>query len=52
MKKVKLLILGKSNVGKSSLINHLTQNHISLVSNKIHATRLSTFYDFQLKDFL
>ena len=52
MKKVKLLILGKSNVGKSSLINHLTQNHISLVSNKIHATRLSTFYDFKLKDFL
>ena len=52
MKKVKLLILGKSNVGKSSLINHLTQNHISLVSNKIHATRLSSFYDFKLKDFL
>ena len=52
MKKVKLLILGKSNVGKSSLINHLIQNHISLVSNKIHATRLSTFYDFKLKDFL
>ena len=52
MKKVKLLILGKSNVGKSSLINHLTQNHISLVSNKIHATRLSTFYEFKLKDFL
>ena len=52
MKTVKLLILGKSNVGKSSLINHLTQNHISLVSNKIHATRLSTFYDFKLKDFL
>ena len=52
MKKVKLLILGKSNVGKSSLINHLIRNHISLVSNKIHATRLSTFYDFKLKDFL
>ena len=52
MEKVKLLILGKSNVGKSSLINHLTQNHISLVSNKIHATRLSSFYDFKLKDFL
>ena len=50
MKKVKLLILGKSNVGKSSF-NHLTQNHISLVSNKIHATRLSTFYEFKLKDF-
>ena len=52
MKKVKLLILGKSNVGKSSLVNHLTQNHISLVSNKIHATRLSTFYEFRLKDYL
>ena len=52
MKKVKLLILGKSNVGKSSLINHLTQNHISLVSNKIHATRLSSFFEFKLKDFL
>lgn len=52
MKKVKLLILGKSNVGKSSLINHLTQNHISLVSNKVHATRLSTFYELKLKDYL
>ena len=52
MKKVKLLILGKSNVGKSSLINHLTQNHISLVSNKIHATRLSSFFEFKLKDFI
>ena len=52
MKKVKLLILGKSNVGKSSLINHLTQRHISLVSNKIHATRLSTFYEFKLNEVL
>ena len=52
MKKVKLLILGKSNVGKSSLINHLTQSHISLVSNKIHATRLSTFYEFKLNEVL
>ena len=52
MEKVKLLILGKSNVGKSSLINRLTENHISLVSNKVHATRLSTFHEFKLKDFL
>ena len=52
MKKVKLLILGKSNVGKSSLINRLTQSHISLVSNKIHATRLSTFYEFKLNEVL
>ena len=50
MKKIKLLILGKSNVGKSSLINYLIQNHISLVSNKIHATRLSTFYEFKLNN--
>tara|TARA_B100000035_G_scaffold239192_2_gene207476 strand:+ start:2973 stop:3839 length:867 start_codon:yes stop_codon:yes gene_type:complete len=50
MKKIKLLVLGKSNVGKSSLINYFLQNHISLVSNKIHATRLSTFYEFKLND--
>lgn len=50
MKQIKLLILGKSNVGKSSLVNYLIQNHISLVSNKIHATRLSTFYEFKLNN--
>ena len=51
MKKIKLLVLGKSNVGKSSLINYLTNSHISLVSNKVHATRVSTFHEFKLNDY-
>ncbi len=51
MKKIKLLVLGKSNVGKSSLINYLTNCHISLVSNKVHATRVSTFHEFKLNDY-
>ena len=52
MKKVKILIVGKSNVGKSSLINYLTQSHSSLVSKKIHATRISTYYEFRMKNYL
>jgi len=51
MKKIKLLVLGKSNVGKSSLINYLTNSHISLVSSKVHATRVSTFHEFKLNDY-
>lgn len=42
MKKIKILIVGKSNVGKSSLINYFTNNHTALVSNKLHSTRIST----------
>ena len=42
MKKIKILILGKSNVGKSSLINYFCNKHSALVSNKLHATRIST----------
>ena len=52
MKKVKVLIIGKSNVGKSSLINHLTQSHCSLVSKKIHSTRISSSHEFRIKDYL
>ena len=42
MKKVKVLIVGKSNVGKSSLINYFSNKHSALVSNKLHSTRIST----------
>ena len=51
MKKIKLLILGKSNVGKSSLINFFTNNHNCLVSSKIHATRISTYYLFNIDNY-
>jgi len=51
MKTIKLLIVGKSNVGKSSLINHLLKNHSALVSNKLHATRIASTYRFNYKNF-
>lgn len=51
MKTIKLLIIGKSNVGKSSLINHLLKNHSALVSNKLHATRIASTYRFNYKNF-
>ena len=51
MKTLKLLIIGKSNVGKSSLINHLLKNHSALVSNKLHATRIASTYRFNYKNF-
>ena len=51
MKTIKLLIIGKSNVGKSSLINHLLKNHSALVSKKLHATRIASTYKFNYKNF-
>jgi GTP-binding protein Era len=51
MKTIRLLIIGKSNVGKSSLINHLLKNHSALVSNKLHATRIASTYRFKYKNF-
>ena len=51
MKTIKLLIMGRSNVGKSSLINHLLKNHSALVSNKLHATRIASTYRFNYKNF-
>ena len=51
MKTIRLLIIGKSNVGKSSLINHLLKNHSALVSNKLHATRIASTYKFNYKNF-
>tara|TARA_Y100000389_G_C17459140_1_gene520349 strand:+ start:883 stop:1749 length:867 start_codon:yes stop_codon:yes gene_type:complete len=51
MKTIKILILGKSNVGKSSLINFLINNHSALVSNKLHATRISTSHSYKYKDY-
>ncbi len=47
MKKYRILILGKSNVGKSSLINYLKDNHTALVSNKIHSSRISISHSFK-----
>ncbi len=46
MKKFKILILGKSNVGKSSLINYVKDNHAALVSNKLHSSRISISHQF------
>ena len=46
MKKYRILILGKSNVGKSSLINYLKDNHTALVSNKLHSSRVSIAHEF------
>ena len=34
--------IGRSNVGKSSLINYFSNKHSALVSNKLHSTRIST----------
>ena len=51
MKTIKLLIMGRSNVGKSSLINNLLKNHSALVSNKLHATRIASTYRFNYKNF-
>tara|TARA_Y100000768_G_scaffold383431_1_gene365585 strand:- start:28 stop:894 length:867 start_codon:yes stop_codon:yes gene_type:complete len=47
MKRFKILILGKSNVGKSSLINLLKKNHTALVSKKLHSSRISLSHEFR-----
>ena len=51
MKKIKVLLIGKSNVGKSSFINYITNNKSSLVSKKLHSTRLSTYHELKNKNF-
>ena len=51
MKKVKVLIVGKSNVGKSSLINYFSNKHSALVSNKLHSTRISTSHIIDYNNF-
>ncbi len=51
MKKFRILILGKSNVGKSSLINYLKDNHTALVSNKLHSSRISIFHKLNHKNY-
>lgn len=50
MKKIKVLIVGKSNVGKSSLINYFSNKHSALVSNKVHSTRISTSHSIDYND--
>tara|TARA_B100001057_G_C22766764_1_gene917938 strand:- start:340 stop:1206 length:867 start_codon:yes stop_codon:yes gene_type:complete len=50
MKKYRILILGKSNVGKSSLINCLKDDHAALVSNKLHSSRISLVHEFNFKN--
>ena len=47
MKKFRILILGRSNVGKSSLVNYLGNNHAALVSNKLHSSRISISHEFK-----
>tara|TARA_B100001109_G_scaffold163219_1_gene132902 strand:+ start:5583 stop:6449 length:867 start_codon:yes stop_codon:yes gene_type:complete len=50
MKIFRILILGKSNVGKSSLINYLKENHTALVSNKLHSSRIAISHIFHYKN--
>ena len=46
MTKFRILILGKSNVGKSSLVNYLKEDHTALVSHKLHSSRISIAHEY------
>ncbi len=45
--KICITIAGKSNVGKSSLINFLCKSYITSESNKLQTTRINTFHDIR-----
>lgn len=47
---IKIAIIGKPNVGKSSLLNSITGEEKSIVSNKAHTTRESIDSYFTYKD--
>jgi len=51
--KFQLAFMGRSNVGKSSLINDLCQNkHLSKISSKPGKTRLINFFEVSHKIYL
>ncbi len=51
MKSFTTTIIGKPNVGKSTLINTLLNKHISIVSNKPQTTRNNIKALYEEKDF-
>ena len=50
MNKFYVTIAGKSNVGKSSLINHLCNNYVTPESSKLQTTRINTYHSFIKKN--
>ena len=50
MNKLYITITGKSNVGKSSLINHLCNNYVTPESSKLQTTRINTYHSFIKKN--
>ena len=47
MNKICATIVGKSNAGKSSLINHLCKAYVTSESNKLQTTRINTFHSIK-----
>ncbi len=50
MNKFYVTIAGKSNVGKSSFINHLCNNYVTPESSKLQTTRINTYHSFMKKN--
>ncbi len=50
MNKFYVTIAGKSNVGKSSFINHLCNNYVTPESSKLQTTRINTYHSFIKKN--
>ena len=50
MNKLYITIAGKSNVGKSSFINHLCNNYVTPESSKLQTTRINTYHSFIKKN--
>ena len=50
MNKLYITIAGKSNVGKSSFINHLCNNYVTPESSKLQTTRINTYHSFVKKN--
>ena len=46
MNKLYITIAGKSNVGKSSFINHLCNYYVTPESSKLQTTRINTYHSF------
>ena len=50
MNKLYITIAGKSNVGKSSFINHLCNNYVTPESSKLQTTRINTYHSLIKKN--